>query len=135
MFAAEPGSTQEWISGEGTAGLSVNGSYAGISFQCVGDARARLVFSGFPGALQEGRTYTVVATVDGTSFMFNAAAEGGAPRFDSILVETRTLSELASFLDMLKKGAGAEVAGPAGRYTVPLRGSGAALEAFLADCR
>ena len=129
----QPLRAQSWKGSAGDAGFSVDGDYNGLSFRCLGDRRAAIVFSGFPGRLQLGETYTVGVSVDGMAQLFQAKAAGRADGGFS-LVDEGPFSAFADLIAQLRKGKSVEVSGPGGRYVVPLGGSGKALEIFATGC-
>ncbi|MEP0510806.1 MAG: hypothetical protein ABJD38_19005, partial [Aurantimonas coralicida] len=94
--------------------------------------RVTVRFSGFPGRLQAGQAHTVVATVDDTAFVLDTIARDAGS--GSILMAEGTLAARAGFIEALRKGRSVEVAGPVGRYSLPLTGSGDALAAFTQGC-
>ncbi|KQT43129.1 hypothetical protein ASG43_16625 [Aureimonas sp. Leaf454] len=105
-----------------------------IAFTCAGaPATLRLILPGFDASLQGDLDYTVVVTVDGTAFRRTTrAVRGAGGRRD--LVETARPTELLPLVDALAAGSKAEIASPAGRETLTLRGSGKALQALKAAC-
>ena len=115
------------------AGFSVGGAYSGLSFRCLGSGRAAIIASGFPGQLQPGETYTLAVSVDGVAQLFRAKAVGDLEGGFN-LVDDGSLSVFADLVSRLRQGKTAEISGPGGRYLVPLRGSGKALETFAAGC-
>ena len=122
---------QTWAGSASEAGLSVGGELTGVSFRCLGGGRTRLIFSGFSSRLQPGTTYTVALTIDGTAYLYATKADDSGY---ALTVED-TASAYASLIEALRKGRSAEVSAPAGRYQVPLRGSGDALARFSRQCR
>lgn len=125
-----------WTSGGKRAGLPARGGGETIGFDCAGagPGRMRLVLSGFDaGLLQTDLDYTVVVTVDGTAYRQSLRAVPGAPgRRDLTL--TAGNDDLAPLVEALSAGAKAEIASPAGREPVSLKGSGKALKALRAAC-
>ncbi|NDV86370.1 hypothetical protein GTW51_06620 [Aurantimonas aggregata] len=134
LAAAAPAGAQNWTVSGQTAGLTVGGAFTGLSLTCATGGQAELTFSGFPAHLPAGDTYTVPVSVDGTAFLFAAQARGGGDREFSRLVHRAPIEELAGLLDALAAGRSAEVSSPAGRYVVPLAGSGRAVETFRQLC-
>lgn len=128
-----PSQAQTWKGSARDAGLSVGGAYNGLAFRCLGNGRAAMIFSGFPGRLQLGETYTVGVSVDGVAELFRAEAAGGADG-DFSLVGNGPLAAFAGVISRLREGRSAEISGPGGRYVLPLRGSGKALETFTGGC-
>ena len=124
---------QSWKGSAADAGLNVGGAYNGLSFRCLGSGRAAMIVSGFPGQLQLGETYTVAVSVDGVAQLFRAKAAGN-PAVGFSLVDDGSLSDFADLIARLRQGKTAEISGPGGRYLVPLRGSGKALETFAGGC-
>lgn len=134
LAMAVPAGAQTWrVTGQ-TAGLTVGGAFTGLSLTCVTRGRVELVFSGFPAHLPSGDAYTVPVSVDGTAFLFEAQARDGGDRDFSSLVHAAPMAELTTLLDALAQGRAAEVSSPAGRYVVPLAGSGRAVETFRQLC-
>ncbi|MEX6504734.1 hypothetical protein [Jiella sp. M17.18] len=123
---------QRWRASGQTAGLVVDGALTGLSLTCTGSGLA-ITLSGFAARFGTGERYTVGVSVDGTAYLFDTAARADPNGAGSILVGTVPAKSAAGFVDALRKGKAAEVASPAGRYKVPLSGSGAALER-LAHC-
>ncbi|UIJ71620.1 hypothetical protein [Aurantimonas sp. HBX-1] len=134
LAAAPPASAQSWAVAGRTAGFKVGGSFTGLALTCVAPGRVELTFSGFPAHLPTGGDYTVPVSVDGTAFIFETEARDGSERDFSTLVHVAPASEMTALLDALAQGRAAEVASPAGRYVVPLAGSGRAVEAFRQLC-
>ncbi len=134
LASALPSKAQSWKGSAREAGLSVGGVYNGLSFRCLGNGRAAMVFSGFPARLQLGETYTVGVSVDGVAQLFRAKAAGNADGGFS-LVDDGPFSVFADLISQLRKGTSVEISGPGGRYVVPLRGSGKALETFVGGCQ
>ncbi|HEY9056421.1 MAG TPA: hypothetical protein VIN77_04655 [Aurantimonas sp.] len=132
-LAAFPARAQIWTASDGTAGYAVAGDYTGLSFRCGPDGIA-MIFSGFPGKLQDGGGYTVGVSVDGTAFLYEATARAGEADGTSILVSRGAPAGLAELIAALRKGRSVEISGPAGRYTVPLTGSGKALDKLRQTC-
>lgn len=126
-----PLAAQSWTSSGSAAGLSVDGGYNGLSFACTGAGRAQVVFSGFGQRLQPNASYTVALSVDGVASLYQASANAGG----TALLVDQPIDSLKPVIEQLRKGRAAEVSGPAGRYDVPLKGSGAALARFLDACR
>lgn len=129
-------SASGWTSGGERAGLAARGGGETIGFSCAGVApgRWRLALSGFDaGLLQPDLDYTVVVTVDGTAYRQSLRAVPGAPgRRDLSL--TAASGELSPLVEALASGAKAEIASPAGREPLSLKGSGKALKALRAAC-
>ncbi|MBB4005336.1 hypothetical protein [Aurantimonas endophytica] len=134
LATAAPAGAQNWTVSGQTAGLTVGGSFTGLSLTCVTRGRVELAFSGFPAHLPTGGAYTVPVSVDGTAFLFEAQARDGGSRDFSNLVHAAPMAELTTLLDALAQGRAAEVSSPAGRYVVPLAGSGRAVETFRQRC-
>lgn len=132
--AASPARAQSWTGSDGTAGFAIAGDYTGLSFRCGSDGEVAMIFSGFPGGLQDGGGYTVGVSVDGTAFLYEATARAGEADGTSILVSRGAPAGLAELIAALRKGRSAEISAPAGRYTIPLTGSGKALESLLRTC-
>ncbi len=124
---------QNWKGSAADAGLSVGGAYNGLSFRCLGNGRVAMVVSGFPGQLQRGETYTIGVSVDGVAQLFRPKAVGSVDGGFS-LVDDGSLSVFADLISRLRQGKAAEISGPGGRYVVPLRGSGKALDIFAGGC-
>ncbi|MDX1730043.1 MAG: hypothetical protein R3184_02785, partial [Aurantimonas coralicida] len=114
------------------AGFTAGAGFTGLTFRCATAGRVTVSFSGFPGRLQAGQAHTVVATVDDTAFVLEAIAHDAGS--GSILMAEGTLAARAGFIEALRKGRSVEVAGPVGRYSLPLTGSGDALAAFMQGC-
>lgn len=134
VVAALPARAQSWTASDGTAGFAVAGDYTGLSFRCRPDGEVAMIFSGFPGGLQNGDGYTVGVSVDGTAFLYEATARDGEAEGPSVLVSRGSPMGLAELIAALRKGRSAEISGPAGRYTIPLTGSGKALDNLLRTC-
>lgn len=134
LLAAAPAGAQTWTFAERTAGLTVNGSFTGLSLTCTGSDDVEVTFSGFPAHLEAGTTYTVPVSVEGTAFLLAAQARDGGERAFSSLVHVASASALSGLLEALASGRTAEISSPAGPYVVPLAGSGRALEAFRLQC-
>ncbi|MEF2553612.1 hypothetical protein VQ042_20040 [Aurantimonas sp. A2-1-M11] len=132
MAAGAPALGQSWRSDGAVAGFAAGAGFTGLSFRCVAAGQLAISFSGFPGRLQAGQPHTVVATVDDTAFVLQTTARDGGE--GSILVAESTLAGQAGFIEALRKGRSVEVAGPVGRYTLPLTGSGDALAALGQNC-
>lgn len=130
---AAPVVAQSWKGSAEDAGLSVGGAYDGLSFRCLGNGRAAMIFSGFPGRLQPGERYTVAISVDGVAQLFRARANQAAADAFS-LVDDGPLTAYAELISRLRQGRAAEISGPGGHYTVTLHGSGKALESFMMGC-
>lgn len=131
---ASPAGAQTWTFAERTAGLTVNGSFTGLSFTCAGSDSVEVTFSGFPAHLEAGTTYTVPVSVEGTAFLLSATARDGGERAFSALVHVASTDALSGLLEALARGRTAEISSPAGPYVVPLAGSGRALEALRLEC-
>lgn len=125
-----------WTAGGDRAGLSAKGGGETIGFGCAGlpAGRMRVVLGGFDaGLLQTGLDYTVVVTIDGTAYPQSLrAVAGGAGRRD--LTRTAPGADFQPLLDALAAGAKAEIASPAGREPLSLKGSGKALKTLRAAC-
>ncbi len=132
--AVLPAKAQSWTWSDETAGFADAGGYTGLSFRCGPDGEIAMIFSGFPGGLQDGGGYTVGVSVDGLAFLYEATARDDEAEGASILVSRGSLAGLAELIAALRKGRSAEISGPAGRYTIPLTGSGKALEALQRIC-
>lgn len=137
LLAATPApAATAWTSGGQRAGLAAKGGGETIGFSCAGTpaGRMRLVLSGFDAKLlQTDLDYTVVVTVDGTAYRQSLRAVAGAPgRRD--LSMTGPSGELQPLVEALAAGAKAEIASPAGREPLSLKGSGKALKALRAAC-
>ncbi|WP_206453715.1 hypothetical protein [Aurantimonas marina] len=132
--AASPARAQNWTSSDRTAGFTVGGAYTGLFFRCGPDGKVVMIFSGFPGGLQDGGGYTVGVSVDGTVFLYEATARDGEAEGTSILVSRGSPAALSALIDALRKGRSAEISGPAGRYTIPLTDSGKALDNLRRTC-
>ncbi|MBC6715239.1 hypothetical protein H9Q09_03425 [Aurantimonas sp. DM33-3] len=132
LAAVAPALGQSWRSDGAVAGFTAGAGFTGLTFRCAGAGRVTVRFSGFPGRLQAGQAHTVVATVDDTAFVLDTIARDAGS--GSILVAEGTLAARAGFIEALRKGRSVEVAGPAGRYGLPLTGSGDALAAFTTGC-
>lgn len=119
-------------SGGGSAGYAAGGGYSGLWLACS-PSGARLSVSTGGTRLQAGVDQTAVVSVDGTAFLqrMRTAAEGGEP----ILRRRLVPGELETLAAALGKGRKAEVSMPAGRFILPLKGSGKALAGLLAVCR
>lgn len=131
---ALPVRAQSWTGSDGTAGFAVAGDYTGLSFRCGSAGEIAMIFSGFPGGLQDGGGYTVGVSVDGTAFLYEATARAGKTQGTSVLVSRGSPMGLAELIAALRKGRSAEISGPAGRYTIPLTGSGKALDNLRRTC-
>ena len=132
--AALPARAQSWTGSDGTAGFAVAGDYTGLSFRCGSAGEIAMIFSGFPGGLQDGGGYTVGVSVDGTAFLYEATARAGKAQGTSVLVSRGSPVGLVELIAALRKGRSAEISGPAGRYTIPLTGSGKALDNLRRTC-
>lgn len=132
LAAVAPALGQSWRSDGAVAGFTAGAGFTGLTFRCASAGRVTMRFSGFPGRLQAGQAHTVVATVDDTAFVLEAIARDAGS--GSILVAEGTLAARAGFIEALRKGRSVEVAGPVGRYSLPLTGSGDALAAFAKGC-
>lgn len=129
-----PARAQSWTGSDGTAGYAVGGVYTGLSFRCGSDGAVTMIISGFPGGLQDGAGYTVGVSVDGTAFLYEATARDGEAEGASILVSRGSPAGLSELIAALRKGRSVEISGPAGRYTIPLTGSGKALDKLRRTC-
>ncbi|KAB0682833.1 hypothetical protein [Aureimonas leprariae] len=115
----------------GSAGFASNGTYRGLWFACTAGGGARLLIGTGGTRLQRGVDQTAVVTVDGTAFLQVArASDDGEPALDRRLPPT----EFRQLAEALAKGKAAEVSMPAGRFALPLAGSGRALKSLLAAC-
>ena len=132
LGAAVPALGQSWRSDGAVAGFTAGAGFTGLTFRCASAGRVTVRFSGFPGRLQAGQAHTVVATVDDTAFVLDTIARDAGS--GSILMAEGTLAARAGFIEALRKGRSVEVAGPVGRYSLPLTGSGDALAAFTQGC-
>ncbi len=132
LAAVVPALGQSWRSDGAVAGFTAGAGFTGVTFRCAAAGRVTVSFSGFPGRLQAGQAHTVVATVDDTAFVLEAIARDAGS--GSILVVDGALAARAGFIEALRKGRSVEVAGPLGRYSLPLTGSGDALAAFTQGC-
>ncbi|MDX1731588.1 MAG: hypothetical protein R3184_10660 [Aurantimonas coralicida] len=132
LCAVAPALGQPWRSDGAVAGFTAGAGFTGLTFRCASAGRVTVRFSGFPGRLQAGQAHTVVATVDDTAFVLDTIARDAGS--GSILVADGTLAARAGFIEALRKGRGVEVAGPVGRCSLPLTGSGDALAAFTKGC-
>jgi hypothetical protein len=137
LLAVSPaGAADGWLfrpANGGSAGFASGGTYRGLWLDCAGGGGARLLVGTGGTRLQGGVDQTAVVTVDGTSFLQIARAgeEDGEP----VLARTLAAPEFQRLADALRKGRKAEVATPAGRFALPLDGSGRALGGLLAACR
>lgn len=132
--ASLPAGAQSWTGSDGTAGFAVAGDYTGLSFRCGPAGEVAMIFSGFLGGLQDGGGYTVGVSVDGTAFLYEATARAGEADGTSVLVSRGSPAGLAELIAALRKGRSVEISGPAGRYTLPLIGSGKALDKLRQTC-
>ena len=132
--SAAPGFAAGWTAGAERAGLSADGGET-IAFTCGGTAPGtlRLIFAGFDASLQPNLDYTVVVTVDGTAYRQTTRAVPGSKGRD--LVQALPTGQLLPLVDALAAGSKAEIASPAGRESLSLKGSGKALKALKAACR
>lgn len=133
-LVASPVKAQSWATSDATAGFAVDGNYTGLSFRCGPAGGVAMIFSGFPGELQNGEIYTVAGSVDGTAFLFQATAREGEGAEPSRLVKESSLASLSGLIEALRKGRTVGISGPAGHYTVPLTGSGKALAVLRERC-
>ncbi|MCQ0989168.1 hypothetical protein [Jiella marina] len=133
FFALSPAGAQSWGYANGTAGLSVEDRFTGLTVECAGAGLA-LGFSGFSTRLQAGAAYTVVITIDGIARRFRAIAFTGGREAGSVLRAAVTGGEATDLVEALRRGRKAVVATPAGRYEVPLAGSAQALEKLRTGC-
>ncbi len=124
LLAAPAWSAPAWRGSGGAAGAYENGR-ALLELACEG---SRLRLSAFsPGT--GGRGASLVVEVGGTAFLLDA----GATNPDSLSAVVPA-SRAGLLVAALRKGKAAEVRVPAGRYSVPLAGSGAALAPLAAAC-
>ncbi|MBO0904952.1 hypothetical protein [Jiella sonneratiae] len=126
---ASAASAAGWRYEAGQAGLWTGGGFNGLALRCSGGALS-LAFFGFPVRLESGLSYTVVVTVDGTARRFRTRPSQRRGAAGSTLSTELSGQAAADFVEALKRGRKAEVATPAGRYDLPLAGSGKALDAL-----
>lgn len=132
-----------WIAGRGSAaagarsaGYGANGAFEGLWFSCeaAGPGVLRLIVAGPGWRFDHALDQTVVASVDGTAYLFSsmpeARPEGGGDR----LVHAAPAAAFEPLIAALTKGRRVEISTPAGRYSLPLGGSGKALAALKAGC-
>lgn len=118
-----------------SAGLAAGGGFDGLWFSCKGapPGTLRLLVARPGWRFDDAAERTVVASVDGTAYLFSAAPalrpEGGA-----MLASAAPLAAFAPLIAALAKGKAIEISTPLGRYTLPLKGSGKALAALKAGC-
>lgn len=130
---ASPTQAAGWITSGNSAGYSNGGGFTGLTLGCTA-GRPMVSFSGFAMQLQDGASYTVALTVDGTAYLFTARARSTPNAPGSVLTGPLQRQQAAGLVDALRKGKVAEVSGPAGHYNVPLSGSGKALGALPSGC-
>ncbi|WP_322184972.1 hypothetical protein [Fulvimarina sp. 2208YS6-2-32] len=122
---------QSWRTLGTIGGFYVDGAPNGMFLRCAGP-RVSVNFSGFSQRLPEGATYRVGVSVDGLARILST--KSFRVRGNSVLVHEDSLSNLEGLIADLKKGESVEISSPAGRYVIPLKGSGAALEALVRRC-
>ncbi|GGE22064.1 hypothetical protein GCM10011390_46770 [Aureimonas endophytica] len=116
----------------GSAGFLAESGWSGLWFACSGGA-AVLTVSTFGARLAGDAEQRAVLDIDGTAFlqrMRSGTVDGGP-----VLRRPLTRAELEALAGALGKGRKAEIAMPAGRFALPLKGSGKALASLLAACR
>lgn len=132
LFLAAPATAAEgWVFRAGSAGFAVDGAFRGLWLACApGGATLHLATGGT--RLQPGVDQTAVVTVDGVALLqrMRAGDDAGEPA----LRRAMSGAELRELATRLAKGRAAEVAMPAGRFALPLKGSGKAVESLLAAC-
>ncbi|WP_148227444.1 hypothetical protein [Fulvimarina pelagi] len=131
VFAAPPAGAQIWRNSGTTSGYYVDDRPNGIFLRCAGPSLT-VNFTGYDAELPTGASYRVGISVDGIARLFRTRSYEVRGR--SILVHQDTLANLRPLIEDLRLGKVAEVTTPAGRYNVPLTGSGAALGALLERC-
>ncbi|KQT83917.1 hypothetical protein [Aurantimonas sp. Leaf443] len=123
-----------WLAAAGAAGFAVDGDFSGLHVSCREAGAPRLVFGPFAGRFDMSHRHAVIVDVDGTAFRMETRAmedAAGGTRF----VRAGSMAEFAPLVAALRAGRAAEVSSPAGRFALPLRGSGKALAALEAACR
>ncbi|WP_152046689.1 hypothetical protein [Aureimonas psammosilenae] len=115
--------------GGAKAGYVADGGWAGLWFACTPEGR-RLFVSAGKTPRQTGIERTVILDVDGTAFLQRMRTDSGS----STLSRPLTAAEAGALGAALAKGKRAEIAMPAGRFVLPLNGSGKAMAAFAAAC-
>ncbi|SKA18095.1 hypothetical protein [Consotaella salsifontis] len=108
------------------------GRMVGLRIECAG-GEPSLVFFGEGWDLQPDMTYSVVALVDDTAFVLPSKVRRRGGERD--LVHRADWKETAPLIQALMAGKNVEISTPLGRYTLPLKGSSAALKALRAACR
>lgn len=131
VYSSVSSEAQTWRNNGTTSGFYAEGRPNGIFLRCAGPSMT-LNFTGYDAQLPNGTSYRVGVSVDGVARLFKARTY--TVRGRSILVHEDSRANLASLIDDLRKGKTAEITTPAGRYNVPLAGSGAALGALLERC-
>ncbi|MER0239578.1 hypothetical protein [Fulvimarina sp. MAC8] len=122
---------QTWRNNGTTSGFYADGRPNGIFLRCSGPSMT-VNFTGYDALLPNGTSYRVGISIDGIARLFRTRSYNVRGR--SILVHQDSLANLRPLIDDLRKGKTAEITTPAGRYNVPLAGSGAALGALLERC-
>ena len=131
-----------WIAGRGnaaagarSAGYGANGVFEGLWFSCeaAGPGVLRLIVAGPGWRFDHALDQTVVASVDGTAYLFSTRPEA-RPEGGDRLVRAAPAAEFEPLIAALAKGRRVEISAPAGRYSLPLGGSGKALAALKAGC-
>ncbi|MEN3792156.1 hypothetical protein [Fulvimarina sp. MAC3] len=122
---------QSWRNSGTTSGFYADGRPNGIFLRCVGPS-VTVNFTGYDAPLSNGTSYRVGVSVDGVARILKTRTYRVRGR--SILVHQDSLANLRPLIDDLRKGKTVEISTPAGRYNVPLQGSGAALGALLERC-
>jgi hypothetical protein len=132
---AAPALAQDWAfrAGQGAAGSLAEGELAGVVLRCR-EGVQELHLTHNAAAFDHERTHTIVLSVDGTAFPFEARAQPSERTGDDDFVAMTDTAALAPLLAALAKGKAVEVSAPSGRYTLGLSGSSAALSAFARAC-
>lgn len=119
-----------------SAGYALDGVFTGLWFSCEATkpGTLRLVVARDGWRFDDALDQTVVASVDGTAYLFTLMPEPRPGRPGDQLARTIPLAGLKPLIAALAKGKRAEVSTTQGRYGLPLGGSGRALAALLAGC-
>ncbi|WP_147307942.1 hypothetical protein [Fulvimarina endophytica] len=131
LLVSPPAAAQSWRASGTTAGYYVDGVANGMFLRCAGSSLT-VNFTGFPARFADGAAYRVGVSVDGLARILDTRAHRVRGR--TVLVHAGALGELRGLIEDLRKGKAAEISTPAGRYTLPLTGSGSALGALIAAC-
>ena len=133
MGAAVPAEAAGWRFDGRQGALSFDEGDFRPSLRCVGSRRIAILVPGNGARFDPERSYTVSLSVDGLAFILSTApAFGSGARTDFMAVAPMTAIE--PLLAALAKGREVEVAGPTGRWRLPLSGSAAGVSRLRQAC-